>query len=175
MVESANFALAVAFLNAGHALEEPLAAARWWGAARSGALPVLPLAEAKPRFDAALAAELQALRDAAAELVEAAKAGGEPPTEALSRITAALGLATMQLHGSPPARGFAADSGAGLVLFPLAHAAAGLAAADLARLGRCASADCTAYFWDSTKNGSRRWCSLACMERVRAPRRRLRR
>ena len=175
MVEPANFGLAIAFLNAGSALEDPLATARWWGAARSGAVPVLPLAEAKPRFDAALAAELQALRDAAAALVDAAKAGAEPPADAVRRITAALGLATMQLHGSPPAPAFAADSGAGLVLFPLAHAAAGLAASDLARLRRCASADCAAYFWDTTKNGSRRWCGLACMERVRAPRRRLRR
>jgi predicted RNA-binding Zn ribbon-like protein len=175
MVEPASYGLAVAFLNAGGALEEPLSAARWWGVARNGAVPVLPLGEVKPRFDAALAAELKVLRDAAAALVEAAKAGGEPPADALSRITAALGLATMRLHGSPPAAGFAADSGAGLVLFPLAHAAAGLAASDLARLGRCASPDCAAYFWDTTKNGSRRWCGLACMERVRAPRRRLRR
>ena len=64
MVEPANFGLAVAFLNAGSALEEPLAAARWWGAARSSAVSVLPLGEVKPRFDAALAAELQGLRDA---------------------------------------------------------------------------------------------------------------
>jgi predicted RNA-binding Zn ribbon-like protein len=109
----------------------------------AAALPLRPAG--KPRFDAALAAELRHLRTA----LEAALDGAEATP---LRFT-----------------GTAADQ----VLFALAHAAAALLASERrSRLKRCARLACGAVFLDETKNGSRRWCSLRCMERARAPRRR---
>jgi predicted RNA-binding Zn ribbon-like protein len=36
------------------------------------------------------------------------------------------------------------------------------------RLGTCAADDCDRVFVDSSKNASRRFCSLACQNRVKA-------
>jgi len=176
MERSAAFWLTLAFLNAKNAFEDPLAAAHWWGGVRNGAFEALPLAGApKPRFDSALAAELRKLQTAALETVGELTRGGRPSEASVAIVSGALRRGTMQLHGTPPAVAYSVDEGAAAVLFPLALAIASLIAADLSRLRRCANEPCAAYFWDATKNGSRRWCGLPCMERARAPRRRLRR
>ena len=39
---------------------------------------------------------------------------------------------------------------------------------DLARLHRCANERCVLLFYDTTKSGTRRWCSTACMNRARS-------
>ena len=36
------------------------------------------------------------------------------------------------------------------------------------RIGKCVAADCGGYFYDLSKNRSRRFCSLACQNRVKA-------
>lgn len=171
---AANHALAVAFLNATGAFEDPVAAARWWSEAR-GEAPEILLADEddpKPRFNAQLAAELRDLRLAALEAFQSPGASTGP---SLTELSAALSRGTLRLAGAPPQLYFRACDGPGAVLFPLAHALASLLAANDRRLRRCANESCSAYFWDGTKNGSRRWCRLSCMERVRAPRRRLQR
>ncbi|HET9096989.1 MAG TPA: CGNR zinc finger domain-containing protein [Candidatus Baltobacteraceae bacterium] len=100
----------------------------------------------KPRFDAGLCAALRSLRGALD-----ANVSGEP---------APLPF---------PFRGEASDG----ILFEVLHAArTAIAAGDLCRIRRCGGQTCGRYFLDQTKNGSRRWCSLRCMERARAPRRR---
>jgi len=172
MDEAGPHALAIAFLNAGSAFEDPVAAARWWAAVRNGA-PEVFLADPegpKPRFDAVLAAEIRALRAGALE------AAGQGASEsALAALSSGLARGSLRLTGAPPSLIFSASDGPGTVLFPLAHAVATLLAARGTRLRRCADETCAAFFWDGTKNGSRRWCRLSCMERVRAPRRRLQR
>ncbi len=176
MERSAAFPLTLEFLNAKDAFEDPLAAAGWWGRVRNGAFGAPPLADApKPRFDASMALELRTLQSAALETLGEVRRGGRPSEAAVAVISGALRRGTMQLHGNPPVVAYSVDEGAGAVLFPLALAITSLIAADLSRLRRCANEPCAAYFWDTTKNGSRRWCGLACMERARAPRRRLRR
>lgn len=125
-------------------LETPLGAARWWASVSEAASALALRPVGKPRFDAALTAELRHLRAA----LEAALDGAE-------------GL-------GPRFTGTASDQ----VLFTAAHAAAALLAERRSRLKRCARQACGAVFLDETKNGSRRWCSLRCMERARAPRRR---
>jgi predicted RNA-binding Zn ribbon-like protein len=174
MEQRGEHALAIAFLNANGAFEDPVSVARWWGAARVGASnpPLLDPDSPKPRFDGALAAELRALHAAALEAVDTR---GRSAAAATGVLSAALALGSLRLKGAPPALIFRAKDGPGAVLFPLAHAVASLLAANDERLRRCASEACLAYFWDGTKNGSRRWCRLSCMERVRAPRRRLQR
>lgn len=138
--------LLVSFLNTQRLhpdpLETPLEAARWWSSVQAG-VPAPPLRlNRKPRFDAPLLQALRALRGAVA-----AAAAGEP--------------AEFAFTGRPET-----DS----VIFPIVHAAYGLLTGPRARrLKRCARSQCGALFLDETKNGSRRWCSLACMERTRAP------
>ena len=50
-------------------------------------------------------------------------------------------------------------------------AASLLTAADPARLHRCANGHCVLLFFDTTKSGTRRWCSTACMNRARSTQR----
>ena len=42
---------------------------------------------------------------------------------------------------------------------------------DLSRLHRCGNERCVLLFYDTTKSGTRRWCSLGCMNRARSLRR----
>lgn len=125
-------------------LETPLATARWW----AGLPPrgVLLLEGGRPRFDAALSARLRELRSQIGALISA-------------------GATTVRM----PFRGDGSDA----ILFELTYAAC-LACRNggLERIRRCTGQPCGRYFLDETKNGSRRWCSLRCMERARAPRRR---
>jgi predicted RNA-binding Zn ribbon-like protein len=47
------------------------------------------------------------------------------------------------------------------VLFPIARSAADwLVAADWALLKKCANPSCILWFYDTSKNHSRRWCSM---------------
>jgi predicted RNA-binding Zn ribbon-like protein len=174
MEKPSQHALAIAFLNAAGVFEDPVAAARWWAVARDGAPEAFqPDPESpKPRFDAGLAAEMRALHEAA---LEAAGTGGAASQSAMAVMSSGLARGSLRLAGAPPSLVFSASDGPGAVLFPLAHAVATLLCAGNDRLRRCASPTCAAYFWDGTKNGSRRWCRLSCMERVRAPGRRLQR
>ncbi len=172
MEQAREHGLAIAFLNASGAFEDPVAAARWWAAARGSAPEALLLDSEgpRPRFDAGLAAGMRALHAAALDAIVRRDA-----SESARVVSAALARGSLRLTGSPPALAFRASDGPGAVLFPLAHAVASLLGAGDQRLRRCASEACAAYFWDSTKNGNRRWCRLSCMERARAPRRRLQR
>jgi hypothetical protein len=125
-------------------LETPLGAARWWSALQQGQVPVVT--PGRPRFDAAFTEALRHLRE---EVSRLAASGGGP-----------LGVRF---------RGADADA----ILFEIAHAVCSAAAdGTLKRTRRCVRQACARYFVDETKNGSRRWCSLRCMERARAPRRR---
>ena len=171
----ASQAVGVAFLNAGSAFDDPMRAAQWWGSVHRDAAGALPLqAGSKPRFDLALTEELRTLQAATAQALDAASKGLQPPESCLAAISGALARGSPRLSATrPPALTYAVADGAGSVLLPLAYAVSGLLATDLRRLRRCADERCAAYFWDNTKNRSRRWCRLACMERVRAPRRRL--
>lgn len=102
--------------------------------------------QGRPRFDAALSGALRAMRQA----LQAQVAG---QNEQLPRAF----------------RGDDSDA----ILFEILHAArAAFAAGTLRRIRRCALEACGRYFRDETKNGSKRWCSLRCMERARVPRRR---
>jgi predicted RNA-binding Zn ribbon-like protein len=139
--------LLVSFLNTAldDALESPLTAARWWASVQHRLEPLPAHIDAKPRFNPRLLAEMKILRNALGEA---------------SRRNAV----SVRFTGNPPT-----DT----VLFPLTYAAASFFSSERAkRLKTCTHPPCSRYFLDETKNGSRRWCSLRCMERARAPRRR---
>lgn len=100
----------------------------------------------KPRFDGALCAALRSVRSA----LDGALAGKPVPLPVTFRGDASDGI-----------------------LFEVLHAARTIiASGGLRRVRSCSSRACGRYFLDRTKNRSRRWCSLRCMERARAPRRR---
>jgi predicted RNA-binding Zn ribbon-like protein len=141
--------LLVSFLNTGADQPDPLATpmgtARWWASVQ-GALPVNALVvHGKPRFTMELVEELQSIRAHVAAL-------------------AAGDRLSYQMRSLPGGEG---------VLFPLLQAAGELyRTGGLRRIKQCSEQACRRYFLDETKNGSKRWCALRCMERARAPRRR---
>lgn len=136
--------LVVALLNTGAERPDPLETPL--GTARWWADLAIALPAMKPRFDAALSQALRSLRAAA----QSVASGAQEP----------LPLAF---------RGDASDA----ILFEVAHAIRrAVDDGTLRRVRQCTGRACGRYFLDETKNGSRRWCSLRCMERARAPRRR---
>src|SRR4051812_1548474 len=65
------------------------------------------------------------------------------------------------------------DAFAGLVIPIVESAADALIAGELSRVRRCADARCSRVFFDTTKNGRRRWCDMAtCGNRAKAARHR---
>jgi predicted RNA-binding Zn ribbon-like protein len=104
----------------------------------------------------------------------AVRAGrGDDAAELLNELLAASG-ATPHLHrgGSDPWRLHFHGPDAGLVEGWTAGCAVGLAYAlgsgYAGRLGICAGPDCERVFVDLSRNGSRRFCSTACQNRVKA-------
>lgn len=66
------------------------------------------------------------------------------------------------------------DAFAGLMIPVVESAADALVLGELPRVRRCADARCPRVFYDSTKNGRRRWCDMAaCGNRAKAARHRL--
>ena len=63
------------------------------------------------------------------------------------------------------------DAFAGLVMAIVESAADALVFGELTRVRRCASAKCARVFYDSSKNGRRRWCDMmTCGNRAKAQR-----
>lgn len=63
------------------------------------------------------------------------------------------------------------DAFAGLMIPIVESAAESLVHGDLTRVRRCADARCPRVFYDSTRNGRRRWCDMAtCGNRAKAAR-----
>lgn len=63
------------------------------------------------------------------------------------------------------------------LLQPLAESIADyLCNADVSRIKKCENPNCTLWFWDTTKNGKRRWCTMSvCGNRMKAAAHRARR
>jgi predicted RNA-binding Zn ribbon-like protein len=125
--------------------------ATWTGDARS--------AEAA----AATCAPLRELREGIRQLA-AARDGAEPEPGVVERATAVLRTTPLVLDlGEQPTLGPAGDVG------PVGRAIATVAAAlpavhasgEWARVKVCASPDCRWSFLDTSRNRSRRWCSMS--------------
>jgi predicted RNA-binding Zn ribbon-like protein len=78
------------------------------------------------------------------------------------RLSSAGGRLTLS-YASPPRRALH-------LLEPLVRSAAQfLAESDLGRIKKCGNEDCVLYYYDTTKNQGRRWCSMAlCGNRMKA-------
>ncbi|MCF6525024.1 CGNR zinc finger domain-containing protein [Streptomyces sp. JJ36] len=130
-------------------------------------------------------ADVQAARDLRTGIREALSDGARPPSPhrlalgdaVLARLPV---LVTLTPRAALPATGAPQSAlGPSPDLAPVPHAMARLAAAwaELAltgqaqRLKRCANQGCGEVFWDTSRNHSRRWCSMqVCGNRAKARR-----
>jgi len=157
------------------ALSSPDALARWWedvcqqypdqclveGAGG-------PIAWTGELLDAVKALRM-ALRTLATQAVERHTVKAEdllPVNESLALGYSALartgqGNVKAVLHLHDPERG--------RILFPIAVSALRLfTESDWRRLHQCKNDRCIVFFYDTTKSGTRRWCSPGCMNRARS-------
>lgn len=134
----------------------------------------VPLPAAARRGTPAAFRRAVALRDALHELVRAMAAGRMATAGAVAAINAALAAGDGGERLARGGDGWAMQRqprrvDALAALLPVARSAAtALIDDDPSRLRRCAHPDCQLYFYDTSRNGSRRWCSMAtCGNRVK--------
>lgn len=146
--------------------------AAWWRAAGENYPATLAsLGDAAAVLPAALD-----LRSGLRRVFEAAAEGSVPAGADLETINRILRGGYLALEPDPAgvvrAVSRHTESGAAALLFPIARAAVTLLTErDLSRLHRCGNERCVLLFYDTTKSGTRRWCSLGCMNRARSLRR----
>jgi predicted RNA-binding Zn ribbon-like protein len=156
-------------------LPSPQALARWWEGAceRYPDQCVIegsdgPIVWTSELFDAVL--ELRrALRTLITQVVESGVVGEEE----LKPVNAILALGYSALErtevGDVKAVMRLRDLEKGSVLLPFALSASRLfSESDWRRLHQCKNVRCILFFYDTTKNGARRWCSADCMNRARS-------
>jgi predicted RNA-binding Zn ribbon-like protein len=126
---------------------------------------------------AAVLAEALALREAIYRLFSALAAGRVPSGDDLARLNAALPEALTGLRIEPRDGGFAwsrapAPACLAAPLHPVVRSAAELlVSGDLDRIRECHGPGCTWLFLDTSRNRSRRWCSMeTCGNRAKARR-----
>lgn len=158
-------------------LAVPADLAAWWEAAQAR-YPGDGLESVDKSLleDRAALKQVRAFRGALRGIVSAVADERRPQAEeleALNRILragyVAIGMdAEGQLHQVTGSH----DSGVDGMLLPIARSALGLLTEqEASRLHRCANERCVLLFYDTTKSGTRRWCSTGCMNRARSSRR----
>ena len=138
------------------------------------------LLKAAARCPADAAAVLQkalSLREAIYRIFSAISSGSRPPAADLAAFNAELGRSLACSRIALTAEGFAWDWNGGedtldRMLWPVVRDAAELLTSEeLDRVGQCADDRCGWLFLDSSRNRSRRWCSMEdCGNRAKARR-----
>lgn len=109
-------------------------------------------------------ARLLALRAALARIFDAVADGHRAATGDLDVLNAELADARAAERLVPTERGFVLADAAPAAIDRLRHAvvrdAEDLLTGDLRRIKRCPDDDCLWFFFDASKNLSRRWCSM---------------
>ncbi len=183
--------LCVDFVNTRHAeagrvLEDLLGGpgdlARWLREA--GVLSPLEAEEAAGRWGEGEFRQAVEFRESLGGMIERVARGGEVRREEIEEINSVLrgrrGYTQVVRSGDGFEGRFVAESGGELDgISPVAQSAAEfLAGGDLSRIKKCENPECSLHFYDTSKNRSRRWCSMAACGNVmkaRAHYRRLRR
>ena len=131
----------------------------------------------RPSDAGAALASARELRDTLYGLFSARAAGRPAPRSDLARLNSTLGEALAELRVAPGKAGYrwaweAPADPCAATLRPIARSAAELLVSpDLARVRECHGAGCTWLFLDSSRNRSRRWCSMeGCGNRAKARR-----
>jgi predicted RNA-binding Zn ribbon-like protein len=134
-------------------------------------------AAAHPQRATAVLQRAIALRELIYRLFSAVALGQGPSADDLEAFNAELALTLASSRIVPAAEGFAWDwSGDGealdCMLWPVVRDAADLLTSkELNRVGRCADERCGWLFVDTSRNRSRRWCSMeSCGNRAKARR-----
>ncbi len=118
-----------------------------------------------------------ALRELLYRVFAAVAVGDAPAPDDLADLNAVYRQAMAHAAVTPAADGFVwgwedAPDAPDAMLWPVARTAAELLVApERGRLRHCAAPDCSWLFLDTTKNGSRHWCSMrGCGNRAKARR-----
>lgn len=167
--------LCVNFVNTRHAedglvaedlLESPRDLARWLREA--GVLDPLEAEEMAERPDSERVFErMIGFRECLRGMIEGVAGGGAVRQEAIEEINGLLrerpGYTQVVQSGDGFEGRFVVEhDGVMGALVPVAESAAELlAGGDLSRLKKCENPECTLHFYDTSKNRSRHWCSMA--------------
>lgn len=135
-------------------------------------------AQQQPAGAAAALVDARRIRSALRALAERGQHSEQIRADALQEINRVLGRSagTRRVEGREDgsfARAFVpvGDAFAGLMIPVVESAADALVQGELLRVRRCADPRCPRVFFDSTRNGRRRWCDMsACGNRAKAAR-----
>jgi predicted RNA-binding Zn ribbon-like protein len=170
--------------RAGDALRDFDALVHWLAAAGlldlERASSIRRRAEQQPAGAAAALLDARRVRGTLRGLAERGTTSERIRLEALSEINRVLGRSAgtrrLELRDDGTfVRAFVpvGDAFAGMVIPVVESAADALIAGELARVRRCNDPRCGRVFYDTTKNGRRRWCDMAtCGNRAKAARHR---
>ena len=138
---------------------------------------LLKKAARRPEDATAVLERAIALREAIYQIFSAISHGHPPPAADLATFNAELSMVLAQSRIVSTAEGFAwdwagAEDALDQMLWPVVHDAAGLLTSEeLDRVGQCADDRCGWLFLDTSRNRSRRWCSMEdCGNRAKARR-----
>jgi predicted RNA-binding Zn ribbon-like protein len=156
-------------------LPSPGALAQWWEAAcrRYPDQCAIAGAGAPIAWTNELLAAIKTLRSALRTLVTRVVEQQRVEEEDLRLVNASLALGYSALermeNGAVKTVMRLRDPEQGGVLVPIARSALHLfTEADWRRLHQCKHDRCIVFFYDTTKSGTRRWCSTGCMNRARS-------
>jgi predicted RNA-binding Zn ribbon-like protein len=135
-------------------------------------------AQQQPAGAAAALVDARRIRASLRALAERGQHSEQIRADALQEINRVLGRSagTRRVEGREDgsfARAFVpvGDAFAGLMIPVVESAADALVQGELARVRRCADPRCPRVFFDSTRNGRRRWCDMSvCGNRAKAAR-----
>jgi predicted RNA-binding Zn ribbon-like protein len=153
-------------------LESPDNLHAWWDEVRDHHAVHAPAEQGIMGEPASLTA-VKALRSSIRQVFEAVSAGNAPDQTAIDALNEVLQRSEYVIeqddvghfHAVFRPRGAGVDT----LLVPIAWSALELlTTADPARLHACANEKCILLFHDTTKSGTRRWCSTECMNRARS-------
>jgi predicted RNA-binding Zn ribbon-like protein len=145
---------------------------------RERALGITRRSEQQPAGAAAALVDARRIRAALRALAERGAASERIRGDALVEINRVLGRSAGTRRVEPRDDGSfrqsfvpVGDAFAGLMIPIVESAAEALIQGELARVRRCADPRCPRVFFDSTRNGRRRWCDMAtCGNRAKAAR-----
>ena len=146
----------------------------WWSLVQEHHHPIEQVSGAATAFDNSVLATVKGVRDHLHDLFLRVIEGQQPNTDDLAALNWALGTGHPNLAwdgGAQVAYMSSGERAAGLLLPAALSALRLLTQTDLSRLHKCASNQCVMLFYDTTKSGTRHWCSTACMDRDRSRRR----
>jgi predicted RNA-binding Zn ribbon-like protein len=135
-------------------------------------------AHQQPAGAAAALVDARRVRAALRQLAERGQSSDKTRRDALTEINRVLGRSAGTRRVESRADGTFArcfvptgDAFAGLIIPIVESAADALILAELDRVRRCGDSRCPRVFFDSTRNGRRRWCDMAtCGNRAKAAR-----